>query len=236
VSRLVRTLRIVSTAAIAAASISACASSKGSAAGDGGSTAQQRAEPARPLAAFMPHRVIVLPVQSLRRDTLGLSARTGEARDLLARIDLAIADSVGERGLRGRWAFSDAVVRSARLNPTYATDPHAIAASQLRAAANRPGSNADPLPEPVASQLRVLVGLQDARYALVPLDVRFEGAPPGEGAGRAALTLVLVDARGSQLLRSQTVTTAPFSDLSPLTVGEVAGAIAGRLADLIAAP
>jgi hypothetical protein len=88
--------------------------------------------------------------------------------------------------------FSEGLVKAAANNPTYATDPRALAANPLRS----PGTKVtDRLPEPLASQLRTMIAFQDARLVLIPVELRFERTPVG--LGRPMVRLVLVDPRMS---------------------------------------
>jgi hypothetical protein len=101
----------------------------------------------------------------------------------------------------------------------------------------------EPLAEPLATQLRTIVALGDARYVLVPVEVRLERAPapsssagvtaPGPasaGPGRAVLRLALVDARASQVRWSGDVA----SDTASALTTALAAGLAGRVADLVA--
>ena len=87
------------------------------------------------------------------------------------------------------------------------------------------------IPEPLASQLRTLVAVHDARFALLPLEVAFEKAAVGTAGGRARLRLAIVDARTTELRWVGEVR----SDPSPVLNPGVTTSLAGRLADLIVA-
>ena len=86
----------------------------------------------------------------------------------------------------------------------------------------------EPLAEPFASQLRALAGVSDARYALIPLDLRFVPNGPGSS-GRAALRLAVVDARGAQLVWVGEVAGDPSSTFG----SEVLASLAQRVSDLV---
>jgi hypothetical protein len=214
-------------AVLALGGVAGCASKPSGSASSGTAPAAQ--VPVRPLAGYAGLRTIVVPVQALRASTVqGLEGAQGRAvRDSL---DKALADSIGARGLRGTWTFADAVVRSAKRNPTYAADPYTLAAGQVREAAARRRDDI-PLADPVAMQLRTLVGLQDSRYALVPLDLRFE---PVTGGVRASMTLALVDARAARVAWAGEVSAAPVADLTPAVAATLVATLGGRVADLIA--
>jgi hypothetical protein len=131
----------------------------------------------RPLESLAGQRILVLPVQyAVFADTLGWSAQVPAVRDYLRTVDDEITFALRERGLEANWILSDVGVQSARRNASYAADPYAIQASQLR-----PGGRTDVfiLSEPLASQLRSLVALNDARYVLFPVEVRFTGSMTG---------------------------------------------------------
>src|SRR5919204_5316443 len=110
-----------------------------------------------------------------------------------------MAFAVRQRNGAPQWTWPEELSRLARRNPTYAPEPHDIAADPLRPTGKTSARRAqDMLPDPLRSQLRALVALRDARYALVPVEIRFE--PRGGGAGRAVLHLALVDTRAAQVV------------------------------------
>ena len=184
--------------------------------------------PSRPLAGLAGLRVVVIPVHYLRpADSLGWAASIDRPREFLATVDDEIAFALGERGFRTNWVFADALARSARRNATYAADPYALAAEGLRPLARRPADGQ--INEPLASQVRSLVALHDARYALFPVELRFEKV---EAAGRAVVRVALIDARLSRVRWMRDVASDTASALSPA----MAASVADRLADLIATP
>jgi hypothetical protein len=81
----------------------------------------------------------------------------------------------------------------------------------------------------LASQLRALVALHGARYALFPVELRFEKIG---GAGRAVLHVLLIDAR---LSRATWGADVHGDTASTYGRGSIASA-ANNLANLIAAP
>lgn len=181
---------------------------------------------AAPLASFASVRMIALPVQSLRGgDSLGWSARITEPRRYLATLDSVFASVLRGRGLGEMWSFPDDLSRTARRNPMYASDPATIRAGDaVRAMERRRGSD---IPEPVATQLRVLGGFHDARYALIPVELRFERGLTG--GGRAMLYLAVLDVRASRLAWSGFVSGSDHPDLGP----SIPLDLATRFADLV---
>jgi len=143
------------------------------------------------LSRFSTEKLIVLPLQGLASaDPLGWRQLAGRELTFVPLIDTLFEAELTGRRLGAAWSFPSALSRSYRRNPTYLTDPYAIRGIPAIVAHLRKPDN--PLTEPFASQVRALAGISDARYALVPLDVRFDSVT---GGGRAAMRLALVDTR-----------------------------------------
>ena len=133
-----------------------------------------------------------------------------------------------ERGLKSQWIYPPDLVRAARSNPTYAVDPYTTGVNVLRAAAIKSGSRYG---DPLATQLRTMIALQnDARAVLVPVELRFEKLPSGQGV--AVLKVAMLDARLSDVRWIGTVRSEP----SPTLSRAVLTSVAARFADLITAP
>jgi hypothetical protein len=118
------------------------------------------------------------------------------------------------------------LARTARRNPVYATNPSDVrAADAVRYLERQRDAE---IPEPVASQLRTLIGFHDARHALIPVEVRFE---PGStaGTGRAFLRIAILDVRGSRLVFIGDIGGPDAPDLSPSLPTD----IARRFTDLV---
>ena len=186
----------------------------------------------RPLAGLVGERAAVTPVQRLRVADSALAAgiSTAEGAAYLSGLDSAIARAAGERSTS--WVFAAAVVRGARRNPTHSPDVYRLAVNPLLAGRRLGPDNA--LPDPLASQLRTLVALNDARYVVVPAELRIE--PAAAGRARLVLRVALVDARASQLRwAGEVAADLPAASSSALS-SPAAAALAVRFADLIAAP
>jgi hypothetical protein len=182
----------------------------------------------RPLAGMADQALIVLPTRYLRAvDSLGWAGQLDE-RQWLGTVDDEIAFALSQRGTGRRWTLPADLSRSARRNAAFAPDPATVAAEPLRPR----GRELKPrVPEPLISQLRSLIALRDdVRYALLPVEVRFEAMP--EGGGRAVLNLVLVDVRRSEIAWTTDVASERVDTFSPA----VAASLGSRVADLIAAP
>jgi len=180
------------------------------------------------LARYAAVKLMVLPAQAVTGDDrLGWRGTAGGERALLASLDTLIESTLAERGLASLWLFPPALARSARRNPTYLTDPSSMRAlDAVRVALRKPN---DPLAEPFASQLRALAGVSDARYALVPLELRLDPVVDSPG-GRAHLRLAVVDARGSQVVWVGEVAGEAQATFGPSVLGSLATRVAGLAA------
>ena len=178
-----------------------------------------------PLAGLAGQNIVIAPVQALRIPAeIGWPANP-PSRPTLAKLDSVFADTLRDRvGNRG-WVYTDALVRSAANNPQYATDPRALSVNSLRAPTLKID---DRLLEPLASQLRTMIALHEARLVLVPTDLTIERAGPG--LGRPVVRLVLVDPRTS-VVRWIGRIAGPDS---PAFTPEISFGLATRLADLFA--
>jgi hypothetical protein len=181
-----------------------------------------------PLERLAGEQMLVLPVQYLTfADSLGWSQQAPSSRAYLHAVDDEIAFALTQRGLKRHWTMAPDLIRSVARNQGYAPDPTSLAAEEVRS-----GQKAAEwqLREPLASQLRSLIALTDARYVLFPVELRFVGGSKGKG--HAMLHLVIIDARRSQVQWSGDLAGMEATKFSPA----IAADIASRLADLIASP
>lgn len=150
---------------------------------------------------------VVAPASAIRvAPELSWGAQQASAHDLLRALDDDIAAALAERGLKTNWVMPADLALSYKRNPTYATDPYALAEESLRSPAFTAGTR---LQEPLASQLRTMIALhENARVVLLPVELRFERPDAASGAGiaRATLRLALVDPRFSEARWVGTVT------------------------------
>ena len=218
----------------------ACASAPSGGAAPGSAAAADttigRAIAPRPgvLATFVGQPLVIVPTQRLQlaNGAPSWAPQPADARGYLAALDDEIVAALRDRGVVGHWVLPEQVVRSARRNPTFASDPHALSVEPLLPRA-RSGGAASEIADPLRSQLRAITALsEDARFVLVPVELRFERAPAGPAAGRAVLHLALVDTRLAQVRWTGDVASDDASSLSPA----VAASLADRVATLAAAP
>ena len=118
-----------------------------------------------PLASMAGRPVLVLPIQYIVfPDSLPFRQQLPASAQFLTVLDDSIASSLADRGLRS-WTFARAITASAKRNMGMTADPHLLAAERMRRLV-KPGD--DPVSQPLASQIRSLVALGDARYVILP--------------------------------------------------------------------
>lgn len=155
---------------------------------------------------------------------MGWSSQIPRSRELLRALDSAIAGELAQRGLEKQWVYPADLARSTRANPTYAVDPYALAVEPLRNPNVAPGGK---IGDPLATQLRTIIALQDSRAVLLPVELRFEKDKSGQGI--AILRAVLVDARIGDVRWTGEAT----SDPSPTFSRALLASVASHFADLI---
>src|SRR5438105_462416 len=180
-----------------------------------------------PLAPLAATGAIVTPTFALRlAPELDWSARLGATRDIRRAMDDDIASVLLERGLRRGWVMPADLALSFKRNPTYASDPYALAEEPLRSSSFIPGKR---LAEPLASQLRTMMALhENATVVLAPIELRFDRAGETPNA-RATLRLAVIDPRFSEARWVGEVK----SDTTSADPRVLTAARARRLADLI---
>ncbi|MFI5311062.1 MAG: hypothetical protein ACHQQ3_07500 [Gemmatimonadales bacterium] len=178
-----------------------------------------------PLAQFVDQRIIVLPVQLLRPDT-GAFVGPEKWGAFRKELDDSIGSAIAARGLGRKWAYAADVLRSAKRNAAYTSDPYALGAQPMRNVVIKPGEK---IPELFGSNLRALIALGDTRYALLPIEVVFHKSGAQQ---RASLRLALVDGRAGLFVWLGDVASDPAASLTSAMVTS----LASRVADLVVAP
>src|SRR5439155_10173719 len=124
--------------------------------------------PARPLERMTGQESVVFPVQYLApTDSLGWQQQIPNRAAFLAALDDQIEAVFTARGLGQSWTFGREVTRASKLNSVVMADARSLSAEWLRGRVLPETSVRDPL----ASQVRGLVGLKGQRYALLPVEV-----------------------------------------------------------------
>jgi hypothetical protein len=183
----------------------------------------------RPLGPFAAQAVAVYPAQRFATvDSTGWTSRIADGRAALAALDDELAFAFRDRRGLGAWRFARDVVRLASAGG----GPYATVVTDLPV---------EPLTGPVTEQmrripptlgapLRTVGAVTDTRYALLPVQVRFERV--GDGIGRAVLRAAFVDVRSGQAAWIGDVA----GDPSPAWTPAVFASLAQRFADLVLAP
>jgi len=181
----------------------------------------------RPLERMAGQQLIVLPVQYLAStDTLGWQQQIPNRAAYLAALDDQIEAVMAARGLGKAWVFGREVERASKLNSILMTDARSLSAEWLRGRVLPETTVRDPL----AQQVRGLVGLKGSRYALLPVELRLENRPGGTGV--AILRVVMIDSRMAQIRWVGEVVSDPMRTFSPA----LATNVATHFADLVLAP
>jgi hypothetical protein len=146
-----------------------------------------------PLTALASVKVPVLPLTLIGADETLAWPQFANQKAVLASADSVIGALLPPRAPEVTWVLPEELRRQARRSPTFAANPDQMGTAILRNA--RIG---DFVPDPFRAELRALVAIADARFAMAPAQLVFKrsitpGAPAGTGT--AELTVVLVDAR-----------------------------------------
>lgn len=181
----------------------------------------------RPLERMAAQQILVFPVQYLSStDSLGWQQQIPNRAAFLANLDDQIEAAMRARGLGHAWTFGREVERASRMNSILMQDARQLSAEWLRGRVIPEETVRDPL----ASQVRNLVGLKGSRYCLLPVELRLENR--GGGMGVAILRVVMIDARLAQIRWVGEVASNPMSTFSPALTASVAT----HFADLVIAP
>jgi len=145
-----------------------------------------------PTAGIASAKVPILPLTMIAaEDSLGWKDELGNRQAALAAADSVIGSLITGRAPEVNWVLPDELRREARRSPTIAANPDQMGTSLLRA------EKLEMVPDPLRADLRTLVALANARYALVPAALVFR-RKVGSADSRMAtaeLSIVLVDAR-----------------------------------------
>lgn len=145
-----------------------------------------------PTATIASAKVPILPLTLIAaEDTLGWRDELGNRQAALATADSVIGTLITTRSPEVNWVLPDELRREARRSPTIAANPDQMGTSLLRA------DKLEMVPDPLRAELRTLVALANARYALVPaaLVYRRTTGSTNPRMATAELSIVLVDAR-----------------------------------------
>ena len=187
------------------------------------------------LSGMLGRPMLILPAQYLGLVTPGGQFEVSMTnRDLLTLVDDELEDAFRKRGVRSTWTFARAITASAMRNGGLIQDPRELSAETLRRV--EPGDT--PLPEPLGTQIRQLVALQDGRNVLIPIEMDVDNRP---GRASARLKVVLVDSRTARVIWVDTIEAPAPADvpaedlLSGFGFRRLSRAVATRFADMVVA-
>src|SRR4051812_33160680 len=180
----------------------------------------------RPLERMSGQEIVVFPVQYLSwTDSLNWQSQIPNRAEFLATLDDQIEAALTARGLGQTWTFGREIERASKINSMNMRDAYHLSAEWLRARVID-----ETVRDPLASQVRGLVGLKGQRYAILPVELRLENR--GNGMGVAILRIVLIDSRMAKILWVGEVSSDPMQTVSPALTASVAT----HFADLVLAP
>ena len=200
-------------------------------------SAKQEQTPAPTLLSGMAGRqLLVLPAQYLATANPGGGwdiAQTGP--QLLPILDEEIADVFRKRGIRSNWTFGADITEMARRNGGLAGNPRQLSVQAVR----RVKAGDTPLPEPLASEIRGLVALTSARYAVIPLEIHVEVRGVER---RGSARMLLIDARTARVVWTEDIEATTVRDaqaaaevLTPYGFRLLARDLAAKFADMVVA-
>jgi hypothetical protein len=182
-------------------------------------------KPQPPLSPMASQKVMVLPVQLYRADS-GAWIDQSKWEKFRRELDDSIGSAIANRGVGKTWRYASDVVRIAKRNPEYVSDVYAMGVQPMRAVKYKIG---DPIPDLFNNNLRLLIGIADTRYVLLPVEVWFVRKDAQQ---IAVLKLAMVDGRGGDFVWMGEVGTDPATAYSPAMINT----LAARVADLVVAP
>lgn len=221
------TFRALLTALLAASFLHGCASAPAKPKEDGGVKAS-------PLSGMIGRHMVVFPGQYLATaGPAGTWEITQEGRTLLPILDEEIADAMRKRGANSNWTFAPDITARADRNAGLAGDPRQLSVQAIR----RNPAGDTPLPEPLASQIRTLVSLTSARYALLPIETHLDNR---NGERKGSLRLLMVDSRTARIVWAGDIVAQVVRDpvtasdaLTPFGFRQFARGLANEVADLV---
>jgi hypothetical protein len=180
--------------------------------------------------------MLVLPAQYLSMINAGGGADIVPAGEsLLPIIDEELADVFHKRGVKNNWTFGREITESANRQGGLAGDPRNLGAAGVRRI--KPGDN--PLPEPMAGNVRNLVALTSARYVILPIEVSVDLR---DNARRGTMRILLIDSRTARVTWADDIQSQTLRDpqvvseaTSPYGFRMLARELATKFADMVVA-
>lgn len=183
----------------------------------------------------MSRQVVVLPAQFIAFAGAGGTWDIDPAAEsLLPILDEEIADTFRKRGVKSNWTFGQDIAFQASRTGGLIKDPSQLGAQGIR----RIKAGDTPLPEPLGTDVRNIVSLTSARYALLPLEVHVDTR---DATRNGSIRMLLIDSRTARVVWVDDIAAMPQRDpqvvaesMSPYGFRMLAREIAGRFADMVA--
>jgi hypothetical protein len=185
-----------------------------------GNVSPSATEDPQPLRDLSGQTLIVLPARFLTvSKELSWRDSVPQATQYLADLDAEIEFEFSERPLKAKWIFPNDLAARAKRAPGVAEDPKSLPAGELQGRKVKPEYDVS---DTLASPIRALTSLTDARLVLYPVEVRLEP-------GFAVLRAVVMDPRFARVRWIGEVRTDSVTRFSK----GIAATLASRLADLV---
>jgi hypothetical protein len=115
--------------------------------------------------------LVLLPIMFVRgRDPLGWRDQMSSPHEFLLKADSLMEVAVKGRAYRTKWRFPEQIKQKADESNGLIADPYTLAGAALLPGVWRTDL---PLGDPLVSQLRGIVAIENARYALAPVEIHF---------------------------------------------------------------
>jgi len=206
----------------------------GCSSGNQGATQAPMPGQASPLSGLMSRQLALLPAEYIALPSVGDNwDMAPNYRDLLPILDQELIDQFRKRGVRNNWVSASELTESAMRTGGIVTDPRQLNVLQIR----RVKAGDTPLGEPLGTDVRNLVSLTNARYALLPLEVHVDNR---NGMRKGTVRMLLIDSRTARIVWADDVQSqvsrepnAAQDALSPYGFRQLARELAISFADMV---
>ncbi len=202
----------------------------------GGGSSTQAVSPGNPspLSGLMSRQLALLPAQYIAVASFGDQWDLApNHQDLLPILDQELIDQFRKRGVRNNWVSASDLVEAAMRTGGIVNDPRQLNVQDIR----RIKAGDTPLGEPLGSDIRNLVALTNARYALLPLEVHVDNR---NGIRKGTVRMLLIDSRTARVVWADDVQSqvsrepnAAQDALSPYGFRQLARELATSFADMV---
>ena len=190
-------------------------------AGCGGSSSEGDPVPRSEYAMLDGQRVLVLPVQYVRRSEGPWIGGARNEREAARQAEREIAFALREEAGRSTWILPEQQVAVLERRPMIDVDPYSLSAERAR----RGGGDFDFVRDPLYGELRPLVALFESRLILWPIEVYYEEDEVSD-TGRVVIRTLVIDGRSGAVLYQGQVRGEDYPKTSPAAMASAAQAFA----------